>query len=51
MAVSEFTRYAASVHWSKLGLAMRQFLLMRIDAHQMRIDAHQMRIDAHEPHH
>ena len=28
----------------KLGLAMRLFLLMRIDAHQMRIDAH-------EPHH
>ena len=24
----------------KLGLAMRRFLLMRIDAHQMRIDAH-----------
>ena len=28
----------------QLGLAMRRFLLMRIDAHQMRIDAH-------EPHH
>ena len=25
----------------KLGLAMRRFLLMRIDAHQMRIDAHE----------
>ena len=28
----------------RLGLAMRLFLLMRIDAHQMRIDGH-------EPHH
>jgi len=25
---------------SKIGLAMRLFLLMRIDAHQMRINAH-----------
>ena len=28
----------------EIGLAMRRFLLMRIDAHQMRIDAQ-------EPHH
>ena len=26
--------------WFKVGLAMRLFLLMRIDAHQMRINAH-----------
>ena len=36
--------YIAGCAVLALGLAMRRFLLMRIDAHQMRIDAH-------EPHH
>ena len=38
---ASFTNDVRASNGRGLGLAMRRFLLMRIDVHQMRIDAHE----------